>query len=107
MKNYTEKEKELDNVLEKLGSMTEIVQNINNDISKLSQQKNQLISEKKETEEKYKLLLKDHNSLKERLEKINREVKEKFSHKNQFNQKVDELNQETDSLLLEIEKWQM
>ena len=26
---------------------------------------------------------------------------------NQFNEKIDELNQETDSLLEEIDKWQM
>ena len=33
-------------------------------------------------------------------------VRNKFGNKNNFNQKVDELNQETENLIDEIEKWQ-
>ena len=40
------------------------------------------------------------------LEKINKDVGTKFGNKNNFNQKIDELNQETETLIGEIEKWQ-
>ena len=44
--------------------------------------------------------------LKSELEKINKNVKHKFANQNNFNQKIDELNQETETLMEEIEKWQ-
>ena len=40
------------------------------------------------------------------LEKINKDVSLKFGNRNNFNQKIDELNQETENLIDEIEKWQ-
>ena len=46
------------------------------------------------------------NKEKEGLEKINRDIGHKFGSKNNFNQKIDELNQETEILIDEIEKWQ-
>ena len=44
--------------------------------------------------------------LKSDLEKINKDVSNKFGNKNIFNQKIDELNQETEILIDEIDKWQ-
>jgi len=44
--------------------------------------------------------------LKSELEKINKDVDHKFGDKNKFNRKIDELNQETETLIEEIEKWQ-
>ena len=44
--------------------------------------------------------------LEQKLEKVNLEVMKKFESQSKFNQKVDELNQETDSLIDEIDKWQ-
>ena len=70
-------------------------------------QKNQLKSEKKEIENKYQTLLQEHLNLKKRLEKINEELNNKFDNQNQLNQKVEELNQETENLLGEIDKWPM
>ena len=46
------------------------------------------------------------SQLKQKLEKVNLEVMKKFESQSKFNQKVDELNQETDSLIDEIDKWQ-
>ena len=40
------------------------------------------------------------------MDKINQDVSYKFSKKNDFNQKIDELNQETEILIDEIDKWQ-
>ena len=106
MKNYREKEKKLDKVLEKLNSMSNKVIEMSNDISSLSSEKNQLLREKEESEKNFQILAKQHQELKFELEKVNNDVRHKFGSQNDFNQKVDELNQETEILIDEIEKWQ-
>ena len=106
MKNYGEKEKKLDNVLKKLNLISSNVIKMNNDINSLNLEKNQLLGEKEESERNFQLLSQQHQELKLELEKINKDVKHKFGNKNSFYQKVDELNQETETLINEIEKWQ-
>ena len=106
MKNYEEKEKKLDKVLKKLNTMSNKVVKMNNDINSLNLEKNQLLREKKESEQNFQKFLKQHQELKFELEKVNREVDYKFGNQNNFNQKIDELNQETETLIDEIEKWQ-
>ena len=59
-----------------------------------------------ESDKNYQNLSKQHKELKSELEKINKDVNYKFGNKNNFNQKIDELNQETETLIDEIEKWQ-
>ena len=105
MKNYKEKEKKLEHVLKKLDTMSNRVTKMNNDIDSLNLEKNQLLSEKAASEKNFKNLLKQHQELKSKLEKIDKEVK--FGNRDNFNQKIDELNQETETLIDEIEKWQM
>ena len=106
MKNYEEKEKKLENVLKKLSTMSNRVVKMNNDIDSLNLEKNQLLREKEESDKNFKDLLKQHQGLKSELEKIDKEVSYKFGNQNNFNQKIDELNQETETLIDEIEKWQ-
>ena len=106
MKNYREKEKKLDNILKKLNTMSNKVAKMSNDINSLSLEKNQLLREKEESESNFQALLKQHQELKSQLEKINKDVRYKFGNQNDFNQKIDELNQETETLIDEIEKWQ-
>ena len=106
MKNYEEKEIRLDNVLKRLNLMSNKVIKMNNDINLLNLEKNQLLREKEESQKSFKKLSKQHEELKHELEKINRDVNYKFGSQNNFNQKIDELNQETETLIDEIEKWQ-
>jgi len=106
MKNYEEKEKKLDNVLKKLNLISSNVIKMNNDINSLNIEKNQLLGEKEESERNFQLLSQQHQELKLELERVNKDVKHKFGNKNSFYQKVDELNQETETLINEIEKWQ-
>ena len=108
MKNYSEKEKRLENVLEKLNSMSnKVIKKMNNDIDSLNLEKNQLLREKEESDKNFRRLSKQHQELKSELEKIDKEVSYKFGNRDNFNQKIDELNQETETLIYEIEKWQM
>ena len=106
MKNYEEKEKKLDNVLKKLNSMTNRVIKMNSDINSLNLEKNQLLGERQESERNFQLLSQQHQELKLELEKISKDVRYTFGDQNNFNQKIDELNQETETLIDEIEKWQ-
>ena len=106
MKNYEEKEKKLDNVLKKLSSMSNKVEKMNNNINSLNLEKNQLLREKEESERNFQLLSKQHQDLKFELKSINEDVRHKFDKKNNFNKKIDELDQETETLIDEIEKWQ-
>ena len=40
------------------------------------------------------------------MEQVNKDLGSKFGKENKFNKKIDELNQETETLIDEIEKWQ-
>jgi len=106
MKNYGEKEKKLELVLKKLSTMSNRVVKMNNDIDSLNLEKNQLLREKEESDKNFKNLLKQHHELKSELDKIDKDVSYKFGNKDNFNQKIDELNQETEILIDEIDKWQ-
>jgi len=106
MKNYEEKEKKLENVLKKLNTMSNKVLKMSNDINSLNLEKNQLLREKEESEKNFQQLSGQHRKLKLDLENINNEVGSKFGKSNTFNQKIDELNQETETLIDEIDKWQ-
>lgn len=106
MKNYEEKEKKLEHVLKKLSTISNRVVKMNKDIDFLNLEKNQLLREKEESEENFKNLLKQHQELKSELEKFDKEVSHNFGNRDNFNKKIDELNQETETLIDEIEKWQ-
>ena len=106
MKNYQEKEKKLESVLKKLNTMSNRVFKMNNDINSLNLEKNQLLREKEESDKNYQNLSEQHRGLKYELERINKDVTSKFGTKNNINKKIDELNQETETLIDEIEKWQ-
>ena len=62
--------------------------------------------QKEESDKSFHKLSKQHEELKSELEKINKDVGLKFGNKNNLNHKIDELNQETETLIDEIEKWQ-
>ena len=73
----------------------------------LSNQKNQLEIEKKELKNKHSDLVKEHQKLKDQLKIIKDKNSKHKLDQLKFNEKIDELNQETDILLDEIDKWQM
>jgi chromosome segregation ATPase len=106
MENYEEKEKKLENVIKELNSISNKVVKMNNHIDLLSEEKNQLLREKEQSEMNFQTLTKQHEELKLELEKVNNDIKLKFGNRTSFNQKIDELNQETETLIDEIEKWQ-
>jgi len=107
MKTSNEKEKKLNLVLSKLKKLNFENPGLQNSIEKLSNQKNQLEIEKKEIENKYNVLVGKHENLQKKLDHLNGQKKSEQKKEIEFSEKIDELNQETDSLLDEIDKWQM
>jgi len=107
MKSIDEKEKKLLEVLNELKNLK-----INDpgqiaEFKLLENQKNQLEIEKIELLEKYNSLVQINENLKIKLEDFNKkEINDKIK-EDKFSEKIEELNQETDNLMDEIDKWQM
>ena len=106
MNSVTEKEKNLYLALTKLKNLNFKNPDIKKNIENLNTQKNQLEIEKIELEQKYKILIEDYNNLSQKLEKFENQEKIEKKKQVEFSEKIDELNQETDILLNEIDKWQ-
>jgi len=106
MNSVTEKEKKLNLALTKLKNLNFKNPDIKKNIENLNTQKNQLEIEKIELEQKYKILIEDYNNLSQKLEKFENQEKIEKKKQVEFSEKIDELNQETDILLDEIDKWQ-
>jgi len=103
MKTFSEKEKKLNLSLEKLKNLNFVNPKLIEQSQHLGDQKNQLEIEKQQLEEKYKVLVSEHDELREKIKKQGIEQKNKEL---KFNEKIDELNQETDILIEEMDKWQ-
>ena len=106
MKSVIEKEKKLNLALTKLKNLNLKNPDIKKNIENLNAQKNQLEIEKQELEEKYKILEGDYNNLTKKLDEFQNLEKAEQKRQMEFSEKIDELNQETDTLLDEIDKWQ-
>ena len=107
MNSINEKEKKLNNALEELKNLDLSNPDLKSNIENLNSQKNQLEIEKNLIEEKYKKLLDDNKSLAKKLDEFKNKEKLEARKQIEFSEKIDELNQETDILLDEIDKWQM
>ena len=107
MESIYNKEKKLETVLEKLTNLSRSSKSYVGNIDDLYLKKNQLQSEKNEIESKYKQLLLEYNNLKQKLKILEGKYSKKKQLQEQFSQDIDELGEETESLVEEIEKWQM
>ena len=106
MNSVIEKEKKLNLALTKLKNLNLKNPDVKKNIENLNAQKNQLEIEKYELEQKYKSLTDDYNDLSKKLDEFQRLEKMEKIKQIEFSEKIDELNQETDTLLDEIDKWQ-
>ena len=106
MNSVTEKEKKLNLALTKLKNLNLKNPDVKKNIENLSIQKNQLQIEKQDLEEKYKILKNDYSDLSKRLDELSNLEKTEKKKQIEFSEKIDELNQETVTLLEEIDKWE-
>ncbi len=107
MKTIDEKEKKLKEILAELKNLEIGKPQQLEELEFLKNQKNQLEIEKIELQKKYISLEQTNENLKTKLNEIEKNKINEKAKEDQFSEKIDELNQETDSLMNEIEKWQM
>ena len=107
MNSLDEKEKKLSLALERLKSFKISNQQENSLAADLESKKNQLEIEKEELKNKYELLKSEHEQLNLRFSEFEKNNLNEKTKQKEFTEKIDELNQETDNLLEEIDKWQM
>ena len=106
MNFFSEKEKKLNQALASLKKLNLNNPELKNNIENLTQQKNQLEIEKQELEKKYTSLNVEHEELTKKLNEFKNREKVEKEKQLKFSEKIDELNQETDILLGEMDKWQ-
>ena len=107
MKNFEKKETNLNLLIDKLTKLNISYSQYGFDNKSIERERNSFQSEKEELEKKNQEILREHKYLKERIKKLENELKLKKELEKKFNQDINDLNQETQSLVDEIEKWQM
>ncbi len=106
MSIFEKKEKNLNELLNKLNNFTNTYSHSSYDSQKLKTEKNDLIRQKLEVEKRNQELMREHKYLKEKIISLQKEIRHKSNIENKFNQDIEELSQETENLVNEIEKWQ-
>ena len=101
------KEKNLNQLINKLNSLTLTYSQPTYEIEKIKTEKNEILRQKIELENKNQELLREHRYLKDKIKNLQLEVQKKLQLENDFNQEIEELSQEAETLVSEIEKWQM
>ncbi len=107
MNSITEKEKKLNESIENLKKLDFHDEGQSYEMVELIGQKNQLEIEYKELKNNYNLLEIENLKLKKQLEELKKNNSAEKEREKKLSEKIDELNQETDNLLGEIDKWQM
>ena len=106
MSKIEKKEKNLNLLIDKLNSLTLTYSQPTYEIEKIKTEKNEILRQKIELENKNQELLREHRYLKDKIKNLQLEVQKKLQLENDFNQEIEELSQETENLVTEIEKWQ-
>ncbi len=106
MSIFEKKEKNLNELIDKLNAFTSTYSHSSYNSEKIKTEKNELLRQKSEIEKKNQELIREHKYLKEKIVKLKNEIVEKSSMEEKFNQDIEELSQETKNLVNEIEKWQ-
>ena len=107
MKNFEKKEINLNQLIAKLANLNKSYSQHSFNNESIEKERNSIKSEKEELEKKNQEILREHKYLTERIKKLEHELKSKKELEKKFNRDINDLNQETQSLVDEIEKWQM
>ena len=107
MSNFEKKQQNLNELIDKLNSISLSYSQPSYELEKIKTEKNELANKKKDIEKQNQELMREHKYLKEKIKKLQIEVNKKSELEARFNQDIEELSQETESLVNEIDKWQM
>ena len=100
------KEKNLNEIINKLDVLTSTYSQSTYDTEKIKTEKNEILRQKGKIEKKNQELMREHKYLKEKIDNLKAEVSKQSVLEDKFNQDIEELSQETETLVNEIEKWQ-
>ncbi len=100
------KEKNLIGLIDKLNSLSLTYSQPNYEIEKIKTEREEILRKKLQIEKKNLDLMREHKYLKDKIKTLQLEVKDKLEIEENFNKEIDELTQETENLVLDIEKWQ-
>ena len=106
MSNFEKKEKNLNELIEKLNTLTSTYSHSSYETEKIKTEKNDILRQKSKLEKKNQELMREHKYLKEKISKLQIDASKQSALENKFNQDIEELSQETEVLVNEIEKWQ-
>ena len=101
------KEKNLIELIDRLNSLSLTYSQPNYEIEKIKTEREEILRKKLQIEKKNLDLMREHKYLKDKIKKLQLEVKNKLEIEENFNKEIDELTQETENLVSDIEKWQM
>ena len=107
MKNFEKKETNLNQLIHKLSKLNISYSQFNFDNLSIQKERDIIQHKKEELEKKNIQILREHKFLRDRITKLEQQLKDKRDMEKKFNKDIDDLNQETLSLVEEIEKWQM
>ena len=107
MNSFEKKEQNLNQLIDKLNSLSLSYSQPNYELEKIKSEKKELALQKKEAEKKNIELMREHKYLKEKIKSLQVEVNKRLELEDKFNQDIEELTKETENLVSEIDKWQM
>ena len=93
------KEKNLNQLINKLNSLSLTYSQPNYEVEKIKTEKNEITRQKNEIEKKNQELLREHKYLKDKILTLQSEVKKRSQLEDSFSQEIDELSQETENLV--------
>ena len=106
MSIFEKKEKNLNELINKLDVLTSTYSQSSYEKEKIKTEKNEILRQKSKIEKKNQELMREHKYLKEKIENLKIEVNKQSAIEDRFNQDIEELSQETENLVNEIDKWQ-
>jgi peptidoglycan hydrolase CwlO-like protein len=107
MSSFEKKEQNLNQLIDKLNSLSLSYSQPSHELEKIRSEKNEIANQKKEVEKKNDELMREHKYLREKIKKLQLDLGKKSELEDRFNQDIEELSQETENLVNEIDKWQM
>ena len=106
MSIFEKKEKNLNELIDKLNTLTSTYSHSSYNTQKIKTEKNEILRQKLQIEKKNQELIREHKFLKEKIANLQEEINTKSNMEDKFNQDIEELSKETENLVSEIEEWQ-
>ena len=106
MSNLENKEKNLNSLIKKLSNLSNSYSHDELKTEELKKERDYFLNQKNEIEKKHVELLREQKYLKNKLANLEDELSAKSEIQEKFSKEIDGLNQETEELVEELDKWQ-